>query len=191
MMRQFVPCRAPELQFSSPMPAETLHPLEALMRERIVLLDGAMGTMVQQHKLTESGVSGARASRIGRAKRFKGEHRASASGPSRRSSVTRSTDNISRLARTSSRPTRSALRRSACTISFFAANRRMGARILNFFSAWWTSAELRDLAREINAWRRKRKQHGAGCGQSCKRNGATALCCGSARAAPGDRFALA
>ena len=27
--------------------------LEALMRERIVLLDGAMGTMIQQHELVE------------------------------------------------------------------------------------------------------------------------------------------
>ena len=27
--------------------------LEALLRERIVLLDGAMGTMIQQHKLEE------------------------------------------------------------------------------------------------------------------------------------------
>ena len=42
------------------MPAENLHPLEALMRERIVLLDGAMGTMVQQHKLTEADYRGAR-----------------------------------------------------------------------------------------------------------------------------------
>src|ERR1700704_795259 len=42
------------------MAAEVLHPLEALMRERIVLLDGAMGTMVQQHKLTEADYRGAR-----------------------------------------------------------------------------------------------------------------------------------
>jgi 5-methyltetrahydrofolate--homocysteine methyltransferase len=42
------------------MAAEVLHPLEALMRERIVVLDGAMGTMVQQHKLTESDYRGAR-----------------------------------------------------------------------------------------------------------------------------------
>src|SRR5436190_9320544 len=42
------------------MPVEILHPLEALMRQRIVLLDGAMGTMVQQHKLTESDYRGAR-----------------------------------------------------------------------------------------------------------------------------------
>src|ERR1700720_181505 len=34
------------------MPHE-LHPLEALLRERIVLLDGAMGTMIQRHKLSE------------------------------------------------------------------------------------------------------------------------------------------
>src|SRR6195256_6262776 len=42
------------------MRVENLHPLEALMRERIVVLDGAMGTMVQQHKLTESDYRGAR-----------------------------------------------------------------------------------------------------------------------------------
>ena len=42
------------------MPAENLHPLEALLRERIVLLDGAMGTMVQQYKLTESDYRGER-----------------------------------------------------------------------------------------------------------------------------------
>jgi 5-methyltetrahydrofolate--homocysteine methyltransferase len=42
------------------MATEDLHPLEALMRQRIVLLDGAMGTMVQQYKLTESDYRGAR-----------------------------------------------------------------------------------------------------------------------------------
>jgi 5-methyltetrahydrofolate--homocysteine methyltransferase len=36
------------------MPGPNPHPLEALMRERIVVLDGAMGTMVQQFKLTEA-----------------------------------------------------------------------------------------------------------------------------------------
>src|SRR3989440_2764875 len=42
------------------MPDNGLHPLEALMRERIVVLDGAMGTMVQQCKLTESEYRGDR-----------------------------------------------------------------------------------------------------------------------------------
>jgi 5-methyltetrahydrofolate--homocysteine methyltransferase len=42
------------------MASEVLHPLEALMRQRIVVLDGAMGTMVQQSKLTESDYRGAR-----------------------------------------------------------------------------------------------------------------------------------
>src|SRR6267143_3201534 len=42
------------------MPVEILHPLEVLMRQRIVLLDGAMGTMVQQHRLTESDYRGTR-----------------------------------------------------------------------------------------------------------------------------------
>src|SRR3954470_22790023 len=37
-----------------------LHPLEALLRERIVVLDGAMGTMVQQRQLTEAEYRGER-----------------------------------------------------------------------------------------------------------------------------------
>src|SRR5436305_1924521 len=42
------------------MPDNGLHPLEALLRERIVVLDGAMGTMVQQCKLTEAEYRGER-----------------------------------------------------------------------------------------------------------------------------------
>src|SRR3954452_7104182 len=42
------------------MPDNTLHPLEALMRQRIVVLDGAMGTMVQQYKFSESEYRGER-----------------------------------------------------------------------------------------------------------------------------------
>ncbi|MEY2503754.1 MAG: 5-methyltetrahydrofolate--homocysteine methyltransferase [Verrucomicrobiota bacterium] len=42
------------------MASDPLHPLEALLRQRIVLLDGAMGTMVQQYKLTEAGYRGER-----------------------------------------------------------------------------------------------------------------------------------
>src|SRR5947209_9665508 len=41
------------------MPADP-HPLEALLRERIVLLDGAMGTMIQQRKLSEADYRGER-----------------------------------------------------------------------------------------------------------------------------------
>jgi 5-methyltetrahydrofolate--homocysteine methyltransferase len=37
-----------------------LHPLEALLRERIVVLDGAMGTMIQRYKLAESDYRGER-----------------------------------------------------------------------------------------------------------------------------------
>src|SRR5437764_8767967 len=37
-----------------------LHPLEALMRQRIVVLDGAMGTMIQQRKLSEADYRGER-----------------------------------------------------------------------------------------------------------------------------------
>src|SRR5215475_7479506 len=37
-----------------------VQPLEALMRERIVVLDGAMGTMIQQYKLSEADYRGER-----------------------------------------------------------------------------------------------------------------------------------
>src|SRR4030095_11170914 len=37
-----------------------VHPLEALMRERIVVLDGAMGTMIQGYKLSETDYRGDR-----------------------------------------------------------------------------------------------------------------------------------
>ena len=37
-----------------------VHPLEALMGERIVVLDGAMGTMIQEHKLSEADYRGER-----------------------------------------------------------------------------------------------------------------------------------
>ena len=33
---------------------ELLHPLEELLRQRIVPLDGAMGTMIQRRKLSEA-----------------------------------------------------------------------------------------------------------------------------------------
>src|SRR5436190_21105135 len=39
---------------------DDLHPLEALLRERIVVLDGAMGTMIQQYKLSEEHYRGKR-----------------------------------------------------------------------------------------------------------------------------------
>src|SRR5437016_1448461 len=37
-----------------------LHPLETLLRQRIVLLDGAMGTMIQRYKLSEQDYRGKR-----------------------------------------------------------------------------------------------------------------------------------
>ena len=37
-----------------------VHPLEALMRERVVVLDGAMGTMIQRHRLSEADYRGER-----------------------------------------------------------------------------------------------------------------------------------
>ncbi len=37
-----------------------MHPLEALLRQRIVIIDGAMGTTIQQYKLSEADFRGAR-----------------------------------------------------------------------------------------------------------------------------------
>ncbi len=42
------------------MATDSLHPYEALLRERIVVLDGAMGTMVQRYKLSETDFRGER-----------------------------------------------------------------------------------------------------------------------------------
>src|ERR1043166_7704824 len=40
--------------------ASDIHPLEILLRERIVVLDGAMGTMIQRYKLSEADYRGKR-----------------------------------------------------------------------------------------------------------------------------------
>ncbi len=42
------------------MSSSYLHPLESLLRERIVVLDGAMGTMIQRYKLSEADYRGKR-----------------------------------------------------------------------------------------------------------------------------------
>nr|MBA3273224.1 homocysteine S-methyltransferase family protein [Chthoniobacterales bacterium] len=42
------------------MSAEILHPFEELLQQRVVILDGAMGTMVQRYKLSESDFRGER-----------------------------------------------------------------------------------------------------------------------------------
>src|SRR5437763_10661144 len=42
------------------MAVDSVHPLEVLLRERIVVLDGAMGTMIQQYKLSEQDYRGKR-----------------------------------------------------------------------------------------------------------------------------------
>ena len=54
------------------MNAVSIHPLEALLRERIIILDGAMGTMVQRYKLSEEQFRGARFARHP-AKHLKGD----------------------------------------------------------------------------------------------------------------------
>src|SRR5882724_9291685 len=62
MMRQFVPLIPRQTPFSSRtiMTPNGLHPFEALLRERIVVLDGAMGTMIQQCKFSEADYRGER-----------------------------------------------------------------------------------------------------------------------------------
>jgi 5-methyltetrahydrofolate--homocysteine methyltransferase len=42
------------------MSSSDLHPLESLLRERMVVLDGAMGTMIQRYKLSEADYRGKR-----------------------------------------------------------------------------------------------------------------------------------
>src|SRR5512143_221426 len=42
------------------MATNEVHPLDRLMRERIVVLDGAMGTMIQGYKLSEHDYRGER-----------------------------------------------------------------------------------------------------------------------------------
>ena len=51
--------KPPQNPFNSPLTVD-IHPLERLLQQRIVLLDGAMGTMIQQLKLSEADYRGAR-----------------------------------------------------------------------------------------------------------------------------------
>ncbi len=62
MMRQFVSCRAPPavVYYRFAVHADANHPLAALLRDRIVILDGAMGTMVQRYKFSEEQYRGPR-----------------------------------------------------------------------------------------------------------------------------------
>ncbi len=52
--------RSPLSLISFAVPTQPIHPLETLLRERIVILDGAMGTMVQRYKLDEAQFRGSR-----------------------------------------------------------------------------------------------------------------------------------
>src|SRR6266403_1424610 len=52
--------RQTPFSFRTVMTTKDLHPLEALLRERIVVLDGAMGTMIQRYKLSEADYRGKR-----------------------------------------------------------------------------------------------------------------------------------
>ena len=62
MIRQFVSCRLATTVVNCrfAVHADAIHPLEALLRQRIVVLDGAIGTMVQRYKLSEEQFRGAR-----------------------------------------------------------------------------------------------------------------------------------
>src|SRR2546423_2098706 len=52
--------RQTPFSFRTVMTSSDLHPLESLLRERIVVLDGAMGTMIQRYKLSEADYRGKR-----------------------------------------------------------------------------------------------------------------------------------
>ncbi len=62
MIRQFVSCEEGRLSLIArfDVHAASTHPLAALLRQRIVILDGAMGTMVQRLKFTEEQFRGRR-----------------------------------------------------------------------------------------------------------------------------------
>ncbi len=60
MMRSFVIENREGASYASGMALLDDHPLSRLLRERIVFLDGAMGTMVQRYKLAEADYRGAR-----------------------------------------------------------------------------------------------------------------------------------
>ena len=169
------------------MPAEILHPLEALMRERIVVLDGAMGTMVQQLQADRSRLSRRALSRLER-QRPEGEHRASASDQARRHRRDPHA-NISRPARTSSRPTLSAPRPSACTIFSFTANQTNGRKDPEFFQRVVDDADFRDLAQEINVAAARMARHAAD--KVANETGQRRFVAGSLGPAAGDRVAFA
>jgi 5-methyltetrahydrofolate--homocysteine methyltransferase len=50
----------PDFRFIAPHMTLGFHPLAALLRQRIVILDGAMGTMIQRYKLSEQQYRGTR-----------------------------------------------------------------------------------------------------------------------------------
>ena len=87
-------------------PTKAFDQINKIMKERIMVIDGAMGTAVQKYKLTEEDFRG---------ERFK-DHSHDLKGNNdilvitRRTSSRRSTRSTSRLARTSSRRTRSTRR---------------------------------------------------------------------------------
>jgi 5-methyltetrahydrofolate--homocysteine methyltransferase len=55
-----IPAPIPAARPAAPLPYARATALPALLRSRIVILDGAMGTMIQQHKLAEADFRGAR-----------------------------------------------------------------------------------------------------------------------------------
>ena len=59
MMREFVPCNTLEWDFIQGS-MSTSHPLETLLRQRIAIIDGAMGTTIRTYGLTEADIRGER-----------------------------------------------------------------------------------------------------------------------------------
>src|SRR3954469_18897337 len=112
-----------------------LHPLERLLQQRIVILDGAMGTMIQRLKLGEADYRG---------DRFRDWKGGDLKGSLELLQLTRAgaieqihTDYLEAGADIS-KPTPSAARPSACTTFSFRTNRTGRARTRNSSTAWLT-----------------------------------------------------
>ena len=118
------------------------------MRERIVVLDGAMGTMIQGYKLSEADYRGERF-RDWKGKDLKGSlELLNLTQPqvieeihSELSRGRRGYHRNQHLQRNNHR---------LCTISCFKANPHVAAKIRNSFSAWWTMPVFARLVHEIN-----------------------------------------
>ena len=168
------------------MPDEPVHPFEKLLRERIVVLDGAMGTMVQQYKLAESDYRGAR---------FKDWKGKDLKGSIELLLLTKPDviDEIHTRYLQAGADIIETNTFSATTIGLhdflFSGEPGRGRKDPEFFQRVVDDTDLREIAREINIAAARVARHAAG--QNCERNRATTLCRGIVGAVAGDGVAFA